>query len=218
MARVTTAGLLGNITGSLAGTTFQNGVSGQIIRKKPIPKKSFNNAQQNIRLIQTQLNYEWSQLTESERAMWDGKIGTAFKTGKNAYLNANFYRVFYGQSIIDTPSYNPAPPPLDPTSLTYDSPDLLLENTGSVDLGEFMVIVKMSYPVGQTVTKSRNNLRLLNISVASPVLIDMSPTYENTVHVTPAIGMKIWVSCAVQHRTSGDVSPFTTKLLTVLAP
>lgn len=218
MARVTSSGLLGNITGSLAGTTFQNGVSGQVIRKKPVPKKSFNNAQQNIRLIQTQLNFEWSELTESERASWNAKIGTSFKTGKAAFLNANFYRLFYGQSIIDTPSYNPAPPPLSPESLVYDTPDLLLGNDISVDLADYMVIIKMSYPVGKTVTKSRNNLRLLNISPAGSILIDLSPTYENTLSVTPAIGMKIWVSCALQHRTSGDVSPFTTKLLEVAAP
>lgn len=218
MARVQNSGLLGNITGSLAGTTFQNGISGQIVRKKPVPKKAFNNAQQNIRLIQTQLNYYWAQLTESERAMWNGKIGSTFKTGKAAFLNANFYRLFYGQSIIDTPSYNPAPPPLAPDTLVWDNPDLLLGNDASYSIVDYMVILKMSYPVGQTVTKSRNNLRLINLTPAGTILFTTSPYYEDTVFVTPAVGMKIWVSTALQHRTSGDVSPFTTKLMTVEAP
>ena len=80
------------------------------------------------------------------------------------------------------------------------------------------MIFKASYPVGQTVTKSRNNLRLLNQTTSDTISTIISPVYEDTVHVVPVLGMKIWVSLALQHRTSGDLSPFTTKLMEVVAP
>jgi len=218
MARVTTSGLLGNIQGSIAGTTFQNGISGQIIRKKPIPKKAFNNSQQAIRLIQSRINFEWSALTDSQRAAWVGKVGSQFKTDKQAFSSANFYRIFYGQSIIETPSFNPTPPPIGASILILNLGQLFLITDYAADLTDYMMIFKASYPVGQTVTKSRNNLRLLNQTTSDTISTIISPVYEDTVHVVPVLGMKIWVSLALQHRTSGDLSPFTTKLMEVVAP
>lgn len=218
MARILSSGLLGNIVGSLGGTTFQNSAGGQIMRKKPIPKKSFNNAQQNIRLLQGQLNHEWAELTTSERASWDGKISPKFKTGKQAFLNANFYRLFYEQTLISTPSFNPAPPPIGPLQLILNLGELFLIADYDADLDDYMMIFKASYAVGNTVTKSRNNLRLLLQDTEDTLSTVLTPVYENTVHLTPAIGMNIWISTALQHRTSGDLSAFTTKLLTVEAP
>lgn len=218
MAIIKSGGLLGNITGSLGGTTFQNSLSGQIMRVKPVPKKSYNNAQQNIRLIQTRLNYEWAALTDSQRAQWQGKVGTQFKTAKNAYMNANFYRIFYEQTLISTPSFNPLPPPIAPLHLILNLGALFLICDYDAALVDYMMIFKASYPVGKTVTKSRNNLRLLNQDTTDTLSTIISPVYENTVHVTPVVGMKIWISTALQHRTSGDVSAFTTILMEVEAP
>jgi len=215
MARVITSGLLGAIVGSIAGTTFQNSASGQIIRKKPIPKKSFNNAQQNIRLLQSQLNHSWAAMSDSQRLSWDGKINSKLKTGKLAYLQANFYRLFYDQSIILVPSFNPLPPPISTLFLVLNGSSIFLLSDYDADLTVYMMIFKASYPVGNTVTKSRNNLRLLKQATADSISTIISPVYENTVHVVPVVGMKLFVSTALQHRTSGDISAFSTKLITI---
>jgi len=215
MARVTLSANISAINGSVQGTTYQQSSYGQIMRSKPTPIKTSNNAQSNIKLINNALNYQWAALTSSQRATWDGKIGVQFKTGKQAYLHSNFYLMFYGLSILTTPAFNVTPPPVDPFLLNMNFGLLELASIGSYSLATYQQLIKCSYPQGNTVTRARANMRLLNLVPVSSDYAILSPVYDTTLKVTPVAGMKIWVSVAMQNLTSGDVGAWTTKLLEV---
>ncbi len=218
MARVELSANIASIRGSVAGTTFQNSAYGQIMRNKPIPKKSANNAQQNIKLLQSQLNYKWADISASDRLAWDGKIGTKFRTGKQAFLNANFYLLFKGLTTLDIPAYNVTPPPIAITQLILNTGELFVLTDIDADMDIYTLLIKMSYPTGSTVVRARRTMRLLNYDTEDTNSFIVTPTYEETLSVTPVVGQLIWVSMALQNFTSGDVGAWTTLLMPVTPP
>lgn len=218
MARVILSSIVSSINGSVAGTTFQNSSYGQIMRVKPRPSGSANNAQSNIRLIQSILNSTWAALTDAQRASWQGKVGSQFKTGKQAYMNANFYLQFQGASLINTPAYNVTPPPIAPAALELNFGNLELSTSNVTDVTNFQLLVKASYPVGSTVVRSKRTMRLLYYTGALGTLQNITTHYVNALHTMPVEGQKIWFSVAYQNKLTGDLSSWSEQLLTVIVP
>jgi hypothetical protein len=215
MARISTSGLLGNITGSIAGTTFQNSVSGQIARKKPTQLKSYNQRQGKVRLINTQLNNLWATMTDQERQQWDIMVNAKFKTGKQAFYHSNFYLFWYGKSPIITPSLKPSPVGITTTNIIYNLGDLSVLTDFSADTNEYILCIKISQPYGTTINRARNNLRLLDLDVTDTGSFFITPAYHEQFGFYPQVGQVIFIALALFDLQDGVSSPFITKRIIV---
>lgn len=218
MARVILSGMVSAVKGSISGTTFQGSAYGQIMRNKPIPLKSSNASQSNIRLIQSQLNYQWAALTDAQRASWNGKVNTFYRTAKQAYMGANFYLLFNGITLIESPAYNVTPSPIAPYSieLVGGGYELITDNIDVID--DYQLLIKASYPVGNTVTKSIRSLRLLNYTAIAGTTQEIESEYIAALHTELVEGSRLWISTALQNIYTGDLSAWTTKIVTCIVP
>lgn len=65
------SGLILGIRGSLGGTTFSSGRFGDIIYKKPLPKKEASTFQQQVRAGFSAASYFWKLFTSGQRSDWN---------------------------------------------------------------------------------------------------------------------------------------------------
>lgn len=95
MARVKLSGLLSDISGSVAGMTFQKSLSGLILRKKPIPLNPQSSSQLNQRSIITYLQNLWISLSQSDRNKWIYFLSWSNQTqNHNSKLLISGYQLF----------------------------------------------------------------------------------------------------------------------------
>jgi hypothetical protein len=95
MARIKTSGLISNISGSVAGMTFQQANSGLILRKKPIPLKIDSPSQHHQRNSISFLQSYWRDLADEDRLKWQYFLSWSNQSqNHNTHLLINGYQLF----------------------------------------------------------------------------------------------------------------------------
>lgn len=115
MANIKLSGIVTDISGTIGGTIFQKGRSGHIMRTnffKGSPKSELAIQRSNIIAY---LQYQWQELSQSNKDSWKGFVNFAhitmhsnnnnLLTGREAFIKLNYYPILYGYSIKSTPSY-----------------------------------------------------------------------------------------------------------------
>ncbi len=230
MALVTLSGLVSNIKGSVNGTTFQRSASGLTMRNKPTTVGRGTNAQFNIRNINAQLNYAWSNLTDAQRQVWasfsvfingTGKTNRqnlSANTGKTQFFAVNFWLLQYGKSILNAPSFVTPEAALIPCPPYFTESDNMMNYVGSLDTTQQILVTRISLPQNLPTKTANTGYRTLVYEQVNGDQQDWANAYLNTFGINLIPNKKYWVSLQVVNFVTGAISPITNALVLYLGP
>lgn len=99
MAIIRTGGIVGQISGSIAGTTYSHNKGGAYIRNRSIPTNPSSSAQMQARANLASVSTDWQNLTTAQRLAWEewarqnpitNALGdTILKTGHQSFVGLN---------------------------------------------------------------------------------------------------------------------------------
>ncbi len=230
MAIIKTSGLINDIKGSINGTTFQRSAAGLTMRSKPVSVGRGSNAQLNIRNLNAQLNYYWSNLTDSQRAVWAsfanftngiGKTNNAVNsanTGKTQFFAVNFWLLQYGKPYIVTPSFvlplagfSPCPP-------LFTESATLTNYVGSLDTSQQILVTRVSLPQQLATRTANTGFRTLVYVQVDGDTQNWFDAYEGVYGIQPVYGYKYWISLQVVNFITGAISPESKQLVLYIDP
>ncbi len=226
MAIITTSGLISNIRGSIAGSTFQRSASGLTMRKKPLPIGRGSNAQNNQRTIIAQLNVEWNNLDNNVRTFWrsfsDYTNGVGFtnrrrssaNTGKTQFIAVNSWLLLYGLPVLRVPTLVPPLAPLQPYyDVNFESSNLG-RTVGSLDTETQILVVQVSLAQSVGTNTANTGFRTLVYSMVDGDVQDWYSVYEATYGVPVISGYKYWVQTFIIDFITGAMSAKSKALIT----
>lgn len=188
MARVTYGSEITELTGSIAGTTFQRNFSGNIARSRPNKIINPSNLLGQKQLLLSSLVNTWTQLSESNKAGWNalaaahdhtdpwGNVRTI--SGYQWFLSCNLnLAVINGSQISVAPAYSlPDPPPS--YSILYQSDAFLIVFSETYDPDPDTLVIYATPPVRTTSSKSRISTFVLDVgSTPDTDTIDIAYSY-----------------------------------------
>lgn len=202
MARIKFSPVVGEISGSIGGSTFQKNRFGFTVRKKPLPPSIISALQYNNRVNMARVISAWAGLTAAQRKAWDNFLSfsaayarlnkNALLSGFNLFVRYNIIRLNAGLEIRTALSY--VTPPFVPVGLTLElqSPSLPVIITEAIfpGLSSFFTL-KMSAPVRPSASFSR--VRLLNYVPyqVDDQIFNCADFFLNNFGFYPAVDQKI---------------------------
>lgn len=198
MARIKYSGLISDISGSLAGTTFQRGYFGQVLRKKPIPCNRQTAAQLNVRSIMQTVQQSWHALTPLQKSQWNRFIAYSMQTtrrtktitlsGHALFLKYQTIRLLTGFSQLSTIAYAPLGDHPNVDGFEIDGGDLSIQFDDNVDHTDIFFLLKVSRPLDQNHYFKWNSLRLMVPAISTNDHYDFTSSYTQCFGNPPSDG------------------------------
>jgi len=201
MARIKTSGLISDISGSVSGMTFQKGVSGLVLRKKPIPLKIDSASQHKQRNAITFLQSKWALLTTGERNKWKYFLSWSNQSQKHnqhllisgyqLYLKYQSARLLAGLNVITDFSFVP----LDVVPRTLE-----IYNSGStffvlfddyVQSDAYFFNLFLTMPVNVGTAYRCNCLRFMPVTYKTDTQYYLVGSYEGIFGTIPPVGSQL---------------------------
>lgn len=189
MARVTYGSSITELTGSIAGTTFQRNFSGTIARSKPNKIINPSNLLGSKQLGLSALITSWNQLSSDQKSGWNDLAAAHSHTnpwgnvkkisGFQWFMSNNLNLAAINASRVgDAPAYL-LPPPPPSYSLLFQATQLLIQFSESYDPSPYILIIYATPPVRTTSSKSRIAVFIIDFgSIPSGAGLDISSQYE----------------------------------------
>lgn len=225
MAIVTTSGLITDIRGSVAGTTFQQSGAGLTMRKKPFPVGKGTNAQSRVRALQADLNRYWLALTDSQRLVWAsfsdyvngvGKSSRGKQTtnkGKMQFITVNFKLLTYGKSLLITPTFDIPEKAFIPCPPDYDTSSSLMNTSESLDTASQILVTKVSAPQSLATYTTNPGFKTLVYSQQDGYVQDWASAYTEAWGVSLKYDYKYWISYQAVNFLKGTQGPEVRQLV-----
>ncbi len=225
MAIIKTSGLINDIKGSINGTTFQRSAAGLTMRSKPSSVGRGSNAQLNVRNLNAQLNYYWSNLTDSEREVWAsfanftngiGKTNNAVNsanTGKTQFFAVNFWLLQYGKPVLVTPTFVTPEASVTPCPPFYTRSDSLQNYVGTIDTSKHILVTRVSLPQSLATNTANTGFRTLVYPQSNGSVQSWFGAYEEVFGIQPILNYKYWIQLQVVNFITGAISPVSKQLV-----
>lgn len=225
MAIIKTSGLINDIKGSINGSTFQRSAAGLIMRSKPVSVGRGTDSQQNIRQINAQLNFAWSNLTDAQRSVWasfsnftngagkTNRRNNSANTGKTQYFAVNFWCLQYAKPLIVTPTFNLPEQAVIPCPPLFTSSDNLQDYVGNLDTTQQILVTRVSLPQSLSTNTANTGFRTLVYSQVGGSSQSWFNAYEAVYGIQPIPNKKYWISLQVINFITGCISPETKQLV-----
>jgi hypothetical protein len=224
MARISYTGLVSDIKGSIAGTTFQHNSSGRIAKSKNTSRFSSSSFQSLSQAQFVAIVKHWRELTITNRTNWINeafahpiidKWGVARSlTGFQYFISRNRNLVTIGQAVQDDPFTYATPLTISGATADADATDLIVNLDASYDLSTETLIVFASPPTQAIVPTSRVQQRLIEQYTGSAISsLNITATYCGVYGLIWATFFAtakciINVSLAIVRNDNGVISPF----------
>jgi hypothetical protein len=217
MAIIKTSGLISDIRGSINGSTFQRSASGLVMRSKPVSVGRGTNSQNNIRNINSQLNFAWQNLSQAQRDLWSSYAtflngsgvthnGTrAANTGRTQFFGVNFWLLQYGKSILNVPTFTSALAPAIPCPPLYNQSDTLQNNTYSLNPTSEILVTRVSLPQSLATNTTNTGFRTLVYPQVAGYTQNWLTAYFNTFGINLMTNKKYWISYMVVNFITGAI-------------
>jgi hypothetical protein len=225
MAIIKTSGLISDIKGSINGSTFQRSAAGLTMRSKPTSVGRGSNAQLNVRNLNGQLNFAWSNLTDSQRTQWSsfanftngiGKTNqrnNSANTGKTQFFAVNFWLLQYGKPILSVPTFVVPEASFTPCPPLFTESETLQDYVGSLDTTQQILVTRVSLPQSLSTNTANTGFRTLVYSQVDGNTQSWFDAYEAVYGIQPKINYKYWISLQVVNFVTGAISPETKQLV-----
>ncbi len=230
MAIIKTSGLINDIRGSINGSTFQRSASGLVMRSKPTSVGQGTNSQLNVRNLNAQLNYSWSNLTDAQRAVWAsfanftngiGKTNNAVNsanTGKTQFFAVNFWLLQYNKPILVTPIFTTPEAAFTPCPPFFTESNILTNYVGNLDTTQQLLVTRVSLPQQLATRTANTGFRTLVYIQVDGDTQSWFDAYEAVYGIQPIVGYKYWISLQVVNFVTGAISPETRQLVLYASP
>jgi hypothetical protein len=230
MAIVTTSALISNIKGSINGSTFQRNAAGLAVRSKPKPVGKGTNAQFNVRNINAQLNFYWTNLTDAQRNVWasfavycngaaktNNQVNSA-NTGKTQFFAVNFWLLQYGKPYLVGPTFTPALQALTICPPYFTESDSLQNYVGNLDTTQEILVTRVSLPQSLSTNTANTGFRTLVYSQVDGDTQSWFDAYKEVFGIFPVLNKKYWISLQVVNFVTGAISPESKQLVLYTEP
>lgn len=198
MARVTYGALVTDIRGSLGGTTFQRNKYGSSAKNKSNPGNSGTTFQTGIRQAVRYVTQLWSQLSETDRNLWNSFATTYPQPVKNnPSVNMSGYAVFLKFNVLwymrvgytaNTPSFTLSTlPTISPTIQLSGGFLFFNDNSATTDLLTVLMF-SVSAPIRQSINYAKNRVRYMGFCYASGDGLNFETAYSNQYGRLPVVG------------------------------
>lgn len=191
MAKIMLGPMVGQVSGSVGGTTFSRNRYGTYIRRRAHPTTSQSGPSMQAKNALGTISRAWSLLTDDERvawATWAANNPVTDKLGQKQVLSANAaYMRINGRLMaaecteLDLPPVSYAPPALETATLVADvgAGGVSLAFTGTPLAAGHRIWLRAAVSDGSSQGYVKNKLRFLGVSaaaLASPMLSITLPT------------------------------------------
>jgi len=197
MARIIYSGLIDNIRGSIAGTTFQNNKYGYTVKTKPNMTKPGTSYQSRSKAILSYVTRSWRELSQSQRDAYDTFAATypqyakhnpsAELSGYAIFIKYNVLRLLRNTTILS--SITGTPPTPDTLTYIVDLLDPLLRIAidSTTDSGTWDILFFISRPF----TASQNFIgtapKYVTYDVNADSITDITGDYLARYGLVPAV-------------------------------
>lgn len=191
MAIVEFGGGITNITGSIAGWTFQRNRAGAIIRRKPQQSKSAT-----IKQVQQQADFvafiqAFQELSPGDKLAWDAFAISNSKensfgqerilTGQNWFTTINSARARLGLAQLDVPAGNDLPESITGFNLVVDAVKIEISSITPNNPTDTGLFIETSFPIAALSKLQRSPLRKTETIASGPFgTIDLTSAWEAT--------------------------------------
>ena len=218
MAIIKTSGLISDIRGSINGSTFQRSAAGLIMRSKPISVGKGSNSQNNIRQINSRLNYAWQTLSQAQRDLWGSYAvflngsgvthnGTrSANTGRTQFFGVNFWLLQYGKNILNVPTFTTPLAPAIPCPPLYNQSETLQNSTYNLNVASEILVTRVSLPQSLATNTANTGFRTLVYPQVNGTIQNWLTAYFNVYGTPLAMNKKYWVSYMVVNYLTGAIS------------
>jgi len=226
MAIIRTSSLISDVTGSIAGTTFQRSPYGIVAHTKRFTPDYRTSAQSDIRSKLYQLQVAWRQLTDAQRQAWQSYVDyQQLKTSgvnsvtmyaQSAFIQTNFYRLLLHLSIISNPTFTPYSLPQPTLSfITLDPSDLRVSFSFSASISDYYPILFLSFVQRSTRSTPSSQLRFIFPTAISNNTWQLGSSYISAFGRVPSDDENIFCEYALLQTSNSVISSFSRSLYTV---
>lgn len=219
MAKIKFGMMMTDASGKLGGQVFSKNRGGSYVRTKVTPVNPQTTAQMTIRGIFASISSAWSNLTESQRATFNGFVNDYARTdifgdlrnpsGKNLFQRLNQNLTITGQAQINECVSPLAVPFADVQSAiaSVSGPDFVIETAG--DTRSTVLVVWATPQLSQGTTFVKNKLRQIGYYAGGIAEnIDIQADYVAKFG-QPTAGANIYIGVRVINE-NGQASPLET--------
>lgn len=229
MARIKYSGLISEISGSVAGTTFQRNKYGYTIKQKPNPVRPIRPNQQLAQSRVKRAIAAWVGLTSSQRSAWDTYASTypeptrldptKYLGGYNLFIKYHLFRFVCTEDVLADPSGAQIAINPDQTILTLDAGDFTWEGVSGVSSGNWYMLLFLSRVVPLTTNYAVTKTRFITFAtVLDPVSELITAPYAALFANTPAVGERVMQHTVLINQDNGQISQTSNSLTLVVAP
>jgi len=219
MAIIKLSSIISDIRGSIGGTTFQNTSGGLIMRNKPIRSPESNIYAHNLKLIIAKLGYDWQLLTDDGRDIWNKwskfikqtikNSNYKLMNGRQCFIRTNMYLTLYNRATITIPPFiRSSFTPLDIVLNSSTTNLYLFSNRTLVPLEEFLILY-LTRPVKNTITKPGSRLRLIIFDSNTGYNIELGTGYTNPLGTFPVPEQYVFSKFSIFSLIGYTFSPWT---------
>lgn len=229
MARITYGALVTDLKGSIAGTTFQNNSSGSIVRSRAYTCVNPSTQQSVRQLALIQFVALWSQLTLSQKNLWNLLAASHTKindwgsyvriSGYQWFLSYNLNAFTQDQGPYLVPEAYTLVDPVPQFNLVADADEFLIDFGHPVSFPGTFAGIYATVPLKQSNVKLRKSTFLLTCWLTTNTrYIDVTALYESLFNVTwesfyESSQCNIIVRMKNFQEDSGYASPFTSNII-----
>lgn len=216
MTRIKTTAFISDIRGSIAGSTFQNSLSGLTLKAKAFPKRSLSAQAQKAKSVITYLSQQWLSLTENQRNQWEVQAGFApvaqrnnperFINGQQLYMKYN--AALYNQFSIAQNSVSPSTSSLPVITLTVtrSGAAILIDVSQAIDEANYFLAFRISAPQRSSQSNSKGGSKLIVLTFGNTTQVDIQTQYLALFGTRPLTGQFLTVEYQLISATSVNFS------------
>lgn len=196
---------VGDLRGSLGGTTASRNTYGSYFRRKVTPVNTNTNAQQLVRQRLATISQAWSGLTPGERTAWN-EVANQFSrtnvfgdqvplTGFNLFVKLNRNLLEIGEAQISTAPQPKAVPGFTSLGLTADTGGGTYEAAFTPAIpASIKVLVYATAPLSAGVSFVKSEFRLIDtLTTAETTPEDLAAVYIVKFGALPPVGAKSFI-------------------------
>jgi hypothetical protein len=225
MARITYSALIENISGSIAGTTFQSNKYGFTVKKKPnivVPRSPTQQRQQKYMSLAVSA---WKSLTASQRTDWDTWAATypqyahnnptSVLSGYAVFVKVHILRFMANLSVLPGPTYTSyAEDTLTYSVFRYSYYfSVTLNSTNESE--NWYINFSLSRPFAPTQAYIGTKIRYIDSYKNLSDDYDISPAYTALYGALPSVGDLVALQTLLFAKDNGQVLAKYTEILEV---
>lgn len=228
MARIKYSGLVDNIRGSIAGTTFQSSRYGYTVKTKPNMSVPRSIAQNRSKTYLTIAVKAWRELTQTDRDNWNTYATTYPRPSRlnpDSNLNGfNYFTAYHALRFLQTPG-NVLDDPAGAQEafafldfeIVLDTGTLTLAYTNTGAFSFFTTLVFISRPIGPAQYANLNLTKFIQgQQSASP--IDITGAYTSVFGQLPVEGDRVVLSMTQLNTQNGQWVESPTTVVEIIGP